>query len=55
MPQLDTGPWFLILVFSWSVFLIVLPPKVMAYEFPNLPSSQSAVKTKFLAWFWPWH
>nr|YP_008593747.1 ATP synthase F0 subunit 8 [Pomatomus saltatrix]BAN83091.1 ATPase subunit 8 [Pomatomus saltatrix] len=55
MPQLDPAPWLSILLFSWLVFLTVLPPKVMAHNFPNEPTPKSADKPKGEAWNWPWH
>nr|YP_008593526.1 ATP synthase F0 subunit 8 [Nesiarchus nasutus]BAN83481.1 ATPase subunit 8 [Nesiarchus nasutus] len=55
MPQLNPTPWFAILVFSWLVFLIVIPPKVTAQTFPNEPVSQSTEKSKGTPWNWPWH
>nr|BAB70226.1 ATPase subunit 8 [Scopelogadus mizolepis] len=54
MPQLATGPWFYILVFSWLIFLTVLPPKVFSHKFPNEPSPQSTESTRTQAWNWPW-
>nr|YP_008593513.1 ATP synthase F0 subunit 8 [Sphyraena japonica]BAN83455.1 ATPase subunit 8 [Sphyraena japonica] len=54
MPQLDTGPWLIILFMSWSTFLVFVPPKVLAHKFPYLPSLQSTVKPKHMNWFWPW-
>nr|YP_009516312.1 ATP synthase F0 subunit 8 [Hyporhamphus quoyi]AYD91080.1 ATP synthase F0 subunit 8 [Hyporhamphus quoyi] len=41
MPQLNPAPWFAILVFSWLIFLTVIPPKVLAHSFPNEPTPQS--------------
>nr|WUG45899.1 ATP synthase F0 subunit 8 [Neoniphon argenteus] len=55
MPQLNPAPWFLILVFSWFIFLTLIPPKVLAHTFPNEPSAQSAEMPKTKAWNWPWH
>nr|YP_003457113.1 ATP synthase F0 subunit 8 [Lophiodes caulinaris]BAI76959.1 ATPase subunit 8 [Lophiodes caulinaris] len=55
MPQLDPAPWLLILVFSWLVFLTILPSKVMAHIFPNGLTLQSMKKTKTNPWIWPWH
>nr|WNH18517.1 ATP synthase F0 subunit 8 [Xanthichthys caeruleolineatus] len=55
MPQLNPAPWFAILVFSWLVFLIILPPKVMAHIFPNESSPQNTEKPKTESWNWPWH
>nr|YP_003345350.1 ATP synthase F0 subunit 8 [Stemonidium hypomelas]BAI53371.1 ATPase subunit 8 [Stemonidium hypomelas] len=55
MPQLNPSPWFAILLFSWAVFLIILPPKVMAHTFNNDPNQQTAMKPKLDPWNWPWH
>nr|QWE36868.1 ATP synthase F0 subunit 8 [Labidesthes sicculus]QWE37245.1 ATP synthase F0 subunit 8 [Labidesthes sicculus] len=55
MPQLNPSPWFVILVFSWLVFAIVLPPKVLAHIFPNELTSQSTEKPQTESWTWPWH
>nr|AJD83410.1 ATP synthase F0 subunit 8 [Lagocephalus sceleratus] len=54
MPQLDPSPWFAIMVFSWLVFLTILPPKVMAHSFPNETTSQSTQAPKTNTWAWPW-
>nr|QUJ18492.1 ATP synthase protein 8 [Pomacentrus milleri] len=55
MPQLNPEPWFAILVFSWLIFLTVIPPKVLAYTSPNDPTHQSAGKPEADPWTWPWH
>nr|YP_010956618.1 ATP synthase F0 subunit 8 [Gastropsetta frontalis]WMY89711.1 ATP synthase F0 subunit 8 [Gastropsetta frontalis] len=55
MPQLNPAPWFMILVFSWAVFLTIIPPKILAHAFPNEPTSQSTQKLKAEAWNWPWY
>ncbi|NP_008294.1 ATP synthase F0 subunit 8 (mitochondrion) [Oncorhynchus nerka] len=55
MPQLNPAPWFAILVFSWLVFLTVIPPKVLGHTFTNEPTSQSTEKAKPEPWNWPWH
>nr|YP_008593799.1 ATP synthase F0 subunit 8 [Pterapogon kauderni]WAU47583.1 ATP synthase F0 subunit 8 [Pterapogon kauderni]BAN83195.1 ATPase subunit 8 [Pterapogon kauderni] len=55
MPQLNPTPWFMILVFSWLVFLTIIPPKILAHSFPNEPSSQTSQAQKTDAWNWPWH
>nr|WMN14138.1 ATP synthase F0 subunit 8 [Diplophos taenia]BBG74400.1 ATPase subunits 8 [Diplophos taenia] len=54
MPQLNPSPWFAILLFSWLVFLIILPPKVLAHTFPGEPTLGTE-KTKTEPWNWPWH
>nr|YP_006303557.1 ATP synthase F0 subunit 8 [Opistognathus jacksoniensis]AEK53149.1 ATP synthase F0 subunit 8 [Opistognathus jacksoniensis]QUJ18226.1 ATP synthase protein 8 [Opistognathus aurifrons] len=55
MPQLNPAPWFAILVFSWLIFLTVIPPKVLSHLFPNEPSPQNTEKPKTEPWNWPWH
>nr|YP_006460246.1 ATP synthase F0 subunit 8 [Lateolabrax maculatus]YP_009230386.1 ATP synthase F0 subunit 8 [Lateolabrax maculatus]YP_009646764.1 ATP synthase F0 subunit 8 [Lateolabrax japonicus]AFJ54014.1 ATP synthase F0 subunit 8 [Lateolabrax maculatus]AKJ83304.1 ATP synthase F0 subunit 8 [Lateolabrax maculatus]ALN11688.1 ATP synthase F0 subunit 8 [Lateolabrax japonicus]ALN11700.1 ATP synthase F0 subunit 8 [Lateolabrax maculatus]AMH85764.1 ATP synthase F0 subunit 8 [Lateolabrax maculatus] len=55
MPQLNPGPWFAILIFSWLVFLTVVPPKVMAHLFPSDPSMQNTEKSSTESWNWPWY
>nr|WNH23302.1 ATP synthase F0 subunit 8 [Xenodermichthys copei]BAI50328.1 ATPase subunits 8 [Xenodermichthys copei]BBA85447.1 ATPase subunits 8 [Xenodermichthys copei] len=55
MPQLDPSPWFAIMVFSWSMFLIMLPPKILSHTFPGEPTALSTEKTKTEPWNWPWH
>ncbi|NP_740144.1 ATP synthase F0 subunit 8 (mitochondrion) [Salarias fasciatus] len=55
MPQLNPAPWFMILFFSWLVFLTVIPPKILAHKFPNEPSLTTAEKTKTKSWTWPWY
>nr|WNH23731.1 ATP synthase F0 subunit 8 [Poromitra crassiceps] len=54
MPQLNPSPWFAILVFSWLIFLVFLPPKVLAHTFPNEPSTQSTESAQTQSWNWPW-
>nr|NP_443389.1 ATP synthase F0 subunit 8 [Poromitra oscitans]BAB70239.1 ATPase subunit 8 [Poromitra oscitans] len=54
MPQLNPSPWLAILIFSWLIFLVFLPPKVLAHTFPNEPSAQSAESTRTQSWNWPW-
>nr|YP_009059857.1 ATP synthase F0 subunit 8 [Cyclopsetta fimbriata]BAP58942.1 ATPase subunit 8 [Cyclopsetta fimbriata] len=54
MPQLDPAPWFLTLVFSWVVFLTIIPAKVLGHTFPNEPSPQATQETKTQPWAWPW-
>nr|ASO95946.1 ATP synthase F0 subunit 8 [Cheilinus fasciatus] len=55
MLQLILAPWFAILVFTWLVFLTIIPPKVSAHTFPNEPTSQSTQKPQTEPWNWPWH
>nr|ALD50850.1 ATP synthase F0 subunit 8 [Sander vitreus] len=55
MPQLNPTPWLAILVFTWLVFLIIIPTKVMAHAYPNEPATQSTEKPKKEAWTWSWY
>ncbi|NP_008617.1 ATP synthase F0 subunit 8 (mitochondrion) [Gadus morhua] len=55
MPQLNPAPWFMIFMFTWAIFLTILPPKVMAHTFPNEPSPQGMTTPKTAPWNWPWH
>nr|WNH37401.1 ATP synthase F0 subunit 8 [Apristurus kampae] len=54
MPQLNPSPWFLILLFSWVVFFIILPSKVMKYTYNNEPALKNTEKPKPAPWTWPW-
>nr|QGZ08753.1 ATP synthase F0 subunit 8 [Chaenophryne sp. CLS4E] len=54
MPQLNPTPWFAILLFSWLVFLTILPPKVLAHTFPNEPNPETTKTSKAQPWTWPW-
>nr|AEL33263.1 ATPase8 [Semaprochilodus kneri]AEL33266.1 ATPase8 [Semaprochilodus insignis] len=55
MPQLNPAPWFAILVFSWLVFLTIIPSKVLKHTFTNEPTALSTEKPKTDPWNWPWH
>nr|YP_008593440.1 ATP synthase F0 subunit 8 [Champsodon cf. snyderi CBM-ZF 10876]BAN83382.1 ATPase subunit 8 [Champsodon cf. snyderi CBM-ZF 10876] len=54
MPQLNPAPWFLILIFTWTIFLAMMLPKIMAQRAPlnPLPHNTKAPVTK--TWTWPW-
>nr|UMB50089.1 ATP synthase F0 subunit 8 [Austroglanis sclateri]UMB50102.1 ATP synthase F0 subunit 8 [Austroglanis sclateri] len=55
MPQLNPAPWFAILVFSWLVFLTVIPHKVLNHTFTNEIMVLSTENLKSDTWNWPWH
>nr|QUJ18209.1 ATP synthase protein 8 [Ambassis interrupta] len=55
MPQLNPSPWFLIMIFSWLVFLVFIPPKVMSHVTPNQPTHQNVQKPQVGPWTWLWH
>nr|NP_443675.1 ATP synthase F0 subunit 8 [Dactyloptena peterseni]BAB70395.1 ATPase subunit 8 [Dactyloptena peterseni] len=54
MPQLNPSPWFLILIFSWLVFLTVIPPKVLSHSLLNDPNPSDSPSYQAEAWSWPW-
>nr|YP_009311727.1 ATP synthase F0 subunit 8 [Aborichthys elongatus]BAV70747.1 ATPase subunit 8 [Aborichthys elongatus] len=54
MPQLNPAPWFAILMFSWLVFIVIIPTKVMTYISPNEPATLNSEKHKTESWNWPW-
>nr|AZB87539.1 ATP synthase F0 subunit 8 [Apteronotus rostratus] len=53
MPQLNPAPWFTILLFSWVIFLTVLPPKMLKHLFINPPTALSTKNSKTQPWNWP--
>nr|WNH20195.1 ATP synthase F0 subunit 8 [Brachysomophis henshawi] len=55
MPQLNPAPWFMILVFSWMVFLAIIPTKIMGHIFNNDPNPQTTKKPQLSPWAWPWY
>nr|YP_004733476.1 ATP synthase F0 subunit 8 [Bunocephalus coracoideus]BAK42320.1 ATPase subunit 8 [Bunocephalus coracoideus] len=55
MPQLNPAPWFAILLFSWLIFLTVIPPKVLSHNFTNELTTLSVKSLKPKTWNWPWH
>nr|YP_010354988.1 ATP synthase F0 subunit 8 [Devario shanensis]YP_010488801.1 ATP synthase F0 subunit 8 [Devario interruptus]UDN38783.1 ATP synthase F0 subunit 8 [Devario interruptus]UOG84836.1 ATP synthase F0 subunit 8 [Devario shanensis] len=54
MPQLNPNPWFAILVFSWIIFLTIIPTKIMNHIQPNDPTLISSKEYKNNSWTWPW-
>nr|YP_004327632.1 ATP synthase F0 subunit 8 [Niwaella delicata]BAJ11467.1 ATPase subunit-8 [Niwaella delicata] len=54
MPQLNPAPWFAILMFSWLVFLTIIPTKVLNHVYPNGPTPLNMDKHKAQPWYWPW-
>nr|YP_009472237.1 ATP synthase F0 subunit 8 [Microdevario kubotai]BAO94318.1 ATPase subunit 8 [Microdevario kubotai]BAV71722.1 ATPase subunit 8 [Microdevario kubotai] len=54
MPQLNPNPWFAILIFSWIIFLTVIPTKIMNHIQLNDPALVDAKEHKKDSWNWPW-
>nr|ACN11733.1 ATP synthase subunit 8 [Plicofollis cf. polystaphylodon RB-2009] len=55
MPQLNPAPWLAILMFSWLVFLTVIPPKILNHTFTNDVTTLDTENLKSDTWNWPWH
>ncbi|YP_089594.1 ATP synthase F0 subunit 8 (mitochondrion) [Rhinatrema bivittatum] len=51
MPQLNPGPWFTIMLFSWLIFLLI-PAKMIKHQQTNLPTDQEQLPHN--PWTWPW-
>nr|YP_009117090.1 ATP synthase F0 subunit 8 [Pelotretis flavilatus]AGI78925.1 ATP synthase F0 subunit 8 [Pelotretis flavilatus] len=54
MPQLNPSPWFAILVFSWLIFLTIIPMKIIKHIFPNAMTALSTKAPITMTWYWPW-
>nr|WNH22873.1 ATP synthase F0 subunit 8 [Lophogobius cyprinoides] len=54
MPQLNPAPWFLIIIFSWLVFLVVVLPLTSLHTDPNAPAPQNAQPEVTPPWHWEW-
>nr|AAP75335.1 ATP synthase 8 [Chrysiptera rex]AAP75337.1 ATP synthase 8 [Chrysiptera rex] len=55
MPQLNPAPWFAILLFSWLIFLAIIPLKIMAHTSPNEAALECIEALKAEPWAWPWY
>nr|BAK42061.1 ATPase subunit 8 [Crenuchus spilurus] len=55
MPQLNPAPWLTILIFSWLIFVLIIPTKIMKHMFINEITSTDVKKSKIMPWNWPWH
>nr|AAQ03404.1 ATPase synthase subunit 8 [Brycon argenteus]AAQ03406.1 ATPase synthase subunit 8 [Brycon argenteus] len=53
MPQLNPTPWLPILMFSWIVFLTMIPPKILKYTFNKEPKFNTQNSSSG-SWAWPW-
>nr|AAK08569.1 ATPase subunit 8 [Crypturellus tataupa] len=54
MPQLNPYPWFMIMISSWLIFLLIMQPKFSSTYLPNPPSNKVKPVKKFTPWLWPW-
>nr|AAT91111.1 ATP synthase subunit 8 [Sciades troschelii] len=55
MPQLNPTPWLAILVFSWLIFLTVIPPKILSHTFTNDVMTLNTKSLKSTPWNWLWY
>nr|YP_009701294.1 ATP synthase F0 subunit 8 [Cociella crocodilus]QEQ55516.1 ATP synthase F0 subunit 8 [Cociella crocodilus] len=54
MPQLNPGPWFMLLIFTWYACALIIPTKVLNHTIPN-DSPPILYYTGTTPWHWPWH
>nr|YP_009991912.1 ATP synthase F0 subunit 8 [Nothocercus nigrocapillus]QNN84786.1 ATP synthase F0 subunit 8 [Nothocercus nigrocapillus] len=54
MPQLNPHPWFLIMISSWLIFLLIMQPKTSSAYLTNHPSSKTKPIHMPPSWSWPW-
>nr|YP_009001937.1 ATP synthase F0 subunit 8 [Cynoglossus itinus]AFC88394.1 ATP synthase F0 subunit 8 [Cynoglossus itinus] len=53
MPQLNPGPWMLIGLSSWLIFLLLIPPLVILFKPVNSPTKKQTLNP-LDPWHWPW-
>nr|YP_008993055.1 ATP synthase F0 subunit 8 [Cynoglossus quadrilineatus]AFB71238.1 ATP synthase subunit 8 [Cynoglossus quadrilineatus] len=53
MPQLNPGPWLLIWLSSWLIFLLTIPPLVLKFK-TNNPLNTNQTTNPVNPWNWPW-
>nr|QHI42837.1 ATP synthase F0 subunit 8 [Entelurus aequoreus] len=54
MPQLDPSPWLITMVFSWVIFIFIIPGKVLNHKPLNNPALLDFMALQNKLWFWPW-
>nr|AAY68115.1 ATPase 8 [Callisaurus draconoides crinitus] len=55
MPQLNPSPWFLILLMTWLMLMIIYLNKTLNIMYPNPPIKQQSEKKNQTPWTWPWY
>nr|AEX10793.1 ATPase8 [Phrynosoma mcallii] len=53
MPQLNPSPWFLILLMTWAMLMLIFLNKTLNMLFPNMPTQNQPMKP-LTSWTWPW-
>nr|AEX10789.1 ATPase8 [Phrynosoma cornutum] len=54
MPQLNPSPWFLILLMTWAVLMLVFLNKTLNMSYPNSPTQSQPKSNPHTPWTWPW-
>nr|ABG37763.1 ATP synthase subunit 8 [Pelecanus conspicillatus] len=54
MPQLNPSPWFLTMLASWLIFLLIIQPKLLSFTTTNPPLNKPSMAPKTTSWTWPW-
>nr|AKJ76918.1 ATP synthase F0 subunit 8 [Uma notata] len=55
MPQLNPSPWFLILLMTWAMLMVVFLNKTLNLILPNSPTKQESETKHLTPWTWPWY
>nr|QNQ64839.1 ATP synthase F0 subunit 8 [Plestiodon liui] len=54
MPQLNPAPWFLILLLSWTVLLLIFKTKILMSAPHSAPLTPDLLAHRTAPWTWPW-
>nr|WBR79007.1 ATP synthase F0 subunit 8 [Aepyornis maximus] len=54
MPQLNPGPWLLIMTMSWMTLLLIMQPKLLHFTPTNPMSNKTKTSPSPTPWTWPW-
>ncbi|NP_008716.1 ATP synthase F0 subunit 8 (mitochondrion) [Falco peregrinus] len=54
MPQLNPNPWFLTMLATWAIFLLIIQPKLLPFTPTNPPMNKTNTSNKSTPWTWPW-
>nr|AKJ76897.1 ATP synthase F0 subunit 8 [Phrynosoma sherbrookei] len=54
MPQLNPSPWFLILLMTWIMLMLIFLNKTLSMLYPNTPAQNQSKTNPLMPWTWPW-
>nr|YP_009536848.1 ATP synthase F0 subunit 8 [Falco amurensis]ARJ60455.1 ATP synthase F0 subunit 8 [Falco amurensis] len=54
MPQLNPNPWFLTMLITWTIFSLIIQPKLLPFTPINHPMNKTNIPNKSTPWTWPW-